>query len=145
MGRAKAAVISKKENSDADLGYKSRIDAKHEARLAAFEKRKDMDRAEKLANNKEYIRNHTVPVLMREYPHDPKLWHVSRFFMAAEGGPLYVDEVMNDHMLPFAMKKHDAMVKHGLRHVVLTNDMSTLQDIEALEACGQQHKKPETN
>lgn len=139
----KAKTIKSKQDSDIEAGFNDRSGARTRDLIAKMQERGSFDRAEKLAGSKIWIRNFTVQALMNAFKEEPKLWHVSRYFPQAEGGPLYVDEVMGHHDLPKAKRKQVAMEKAGLRFLVLTNDMTQEQEVEALEKCGQPSKQQE--
>ena len=71
-----------------------------------------------------YCRNYKFRNAAEHFPHEPLMRTVDKFFQVAKGGPLYVDEPIDQQEAKLCERKAKALGKEGLRYVYITKDMT---------------------
>jgi hypothetical protein len=75
--------------------------------------------AEKVARSSIYTTNWYYPGSQKDFPYHERLKRIDRYFPYAEGGPLLVDEPMDEAELALCERKRPKLKERGFRYVIL--------------------------
>lgn len=82
--------------------------------------------SDRIANSNICTKNFKWKEADIDFPNQPWMRHVDKYYPFAEGGPLLVDEPQLKHQLQTCDLKKELLRSHGYRYLVLTKE-STLE------------------
>lgn len=125
MAKARGNVIVNQEVAELQPKEKKTI-------AANFREVQYSSRAERIAKDSLYYRNHYYAGGKQIFPDKPELQTVDKYFPYAEGGPLFIDELtLMDNPKTFEMKTQK-MKELGHRYIAIDPKMTDLQIMERL-------------
>jgi len=105
---------------------KERFDVNEESapkEVQTFTEKRTQTSADKIAKSRLYVRNWQWPGAREDFPHEPGMRAVDKYYPYAAGGPLLVDEPTTARDLDDAKRRAKFVQKRGYRYVYLTRDM----------------------
>lgn len=119
MSQAKIIRRTKKAETDFSINE----DKETPAPKTFTEKRK-LTTATKIAESEIYMRNYQWQGAREDFPHEPTLRCVDKYYPYAVGGPLLVDEPNHPREIEASKRKAEILKKRGYRFLYLTREMS---------------------